>query len=168
MTTRRCSLLWAPALAAIALATSCSGDGCTNNRNSIPLAGFYDYATREPVSVSGLGVAGVGAPGDSLLLDPARTAHQVYLPFRGGQSSTQFKFTSGIMADVVTFDYESYPYFDGEECGAMWRYRITSVTHNGLLIDSIAITDPLITNIERERIMFFVTATPADGEEDEQ
>lgn len=152
------SLLFAAMLA------SCSGDGCTNNRNAIPLAGFYDYASREPVTIGGLAIAGVGAPNDSLLLDPSKSSHQVYLPFRGAQKSTQFKFSSGNFAEVVTFTYDSYPYFDGEECGAMWRYRITSVSHSGLIIDSIAVTDSLVTNIERERIMFFVTVAESDQE----
>ncbi len=147
-----------------ALLASCSGDGCTNNRNSIPLAGFYDYASREPVAVSGLAIAGVGAPNDSLLLDPSTSSHQVYLPFRGAQKSTQFTFSSGGFADVVTFNYDSYPFFAGEECGVMWRYRITSVSHAGFIIDSIAVTDSLITNMERERIMFFITVAESDQE----
>lgn len=144
-------------VAAFALC-GCSSDGCTNNQNSIPLAGFYDYATREPLSISGLEVLGVGAPNDSLLMEASETAHQVYLPFRGADASTVFEFRNGQFVDVVTFNYESYPYFAGEDCGAMWRYRITGVECRGFLIDSIAITDSLITNVERERIMFFITA----------
>lgn len=146
------------ALLAIAgVLNSCSGDGCTNNRNSLPLAGFYDYETREPVNVSNLSVGGLGAPGDSLLLDPATSSHQVYLPFRGDEDLTSFEFQDGYVSDELTFHYDSYPYFDGEECGAMWRYRITDFEFNGTIIDSIAVTDPLITNIERERIMIFVS-----------
>lgn len=137
----------------------CSSEGCDNNRNSIPMAGFYDYETLESLTISGLGVTGVGAPGDSLLLDPAKSAHQVYLPFRGAEQTTSFLFTSGSLVDSLRFDYESYPYFDGEDCGAMWRYRITSVNWTGCLIDSVSVTDSLITNIERERIMIFFTVS---------
>lgn len=152
------------AVAAALGATSCSSDGCTNNRNSIPMAGFYDYASRESLTVSGLGVSGVGAPNDSLLLDPSKSAHQVYLPFRGANDRAEFRLTHGAFSDHIEFRYEAYPYFDGEECGAMWRYRITDVSWSGLLVDSVAVTDSLITNIERERIMIFITVPTAEEE----
>lgn len=165
MTTPHAPRILLASLAAVVLLSACSGDGCTNNQNSIPMAGFYDYVSREPISISGLAVSGVGAPNDSLLLEPSTSAHQVYLPFRGAESSTEFYFALGEFADVVTFNYEAYPYFAGEECGAMWRYRITSVEHAGFIIDSIAVTDSLITNIERERIMIFISpATDSDDD----
>lgn len=157
----------ASALAAVCLAAAlagCSSDGCQHNRSSIPMAGFYDFASREPLNVSGLAVSGVGAPGDSLLLDADTNSHQVYLPFRGSQPTADFRFAYGAFADHVEFTYESYPYFDGEECGAMWRYRITGVRWSGLLIDSVAVTDSLITNIERERIMIFITVPEPEPE----
>lgn len=147
-------------LAALAVAVgvaSCSSDGCTNNRNSIPMAGFYDLATGNSVSVQRLKVYGLGAPNDSLLLDTARSEHQLYLPLRGTQTRTAFVFDAGTVYDTLTIDYESYPYFDGEDCGAMWRYLITDVRYNRTLIDSVLVTDPLITNIERERLMIFLS-----------
>lgn len=149
-------------IACVSVVIGCSSDGCEHNRNSIPMAGFYDYKTKNALTVSGLSVAGVNAPNDSLLLDPARSSHQVYLPFRGSQTEASFMFSSGGVGDIVTFHYESMPYFDGEECGAMWRYRIIDVEHRGLIIDSISVTDPEITNIERERIMIFLTATDSE------
>lgn len=154
-----------PAVALLAAVSSCSSEGCTNNQNSIPMAGFYDSATGDPLTISGLSVSGVGNPNDSLLLDSKHNAHQVYLPFRGSQTQTAFYFSSGDFSDVVTFHYDSYPYFDGEDCGAMWRYVITDVTHTGLIIDSVKVTDPLITNIERERIMIFLTLPEPEPEE---
>ena len=147
------------AVLCLGIICGCSSMGCDNNRNSIPMAGFYDYKTKESLNVRGMAVSGVGAPNDSLLLDPARSAHQVYLPFRGNKTETSFLFSSGNVADVVTFKYESFPYFDGEECGAMWRYKITEVEFSGELLDSISVVDADITNIERERIMIFLTAT---------
>lgn len=140
-----------------ALSVSCSSDGCTNNRNSIPMAGFYELSSGRQLSVSGLEVYGVGAPNDSLLLDTLRNSQQVYLPLRGAQTQTSFMFKAGDVADVLTLTYDSYPYFDGEDCGAMWRYVITGVDYDRTLIDSVLVTDPVITNIERERLMIFLT-----------
>lgn len=131
------------------------------------MAGFYDYSTRESLTISDLEVYGVGAPNDSLLLDPVRNAHQVYLPFRGKDATASFKFIyADELANEVTFTYRSYPFFDGENCGAMWRYEITGVEVSGNgIIDSVSVTDPLITNIERERIMFFFTVPDLPAEE---
>ncbi len=142
-------------LAAIALA-SCSNEGCLNNRNSIPMAGFYMLEGEQPISVSKLAVYGIGSPGDSLLLDTVRSNHQIYLPLRGDLDCAGFVFSSGDLDDTLTITYKSWPYFDGEDCGAMWRYELTSVHYNRTLIDSVLITDPLITNIERERLMIFL------------
>lgn len=146
------------------MADGCASDGCTNNQNAIPMAGFYDSATGDPLTITGMSVSGVDAPNDSLLLAPGNNAHQVWLPFRGTKDETAFCFTSGDISDVVTFCYDSYPYFEGEDCGAMWRYVITDVSCSGRFIDSVKVTDPVITNIERERIMIFMTLPEADNE----
>lgn len=135
---------------------SCSGDGCINNRNSIPLAGFYSLPDEQQVTVSRMPIYGLGAPNDSSLLDTATNSQQVYLPLRASQTQTSFVFDGGTIFDTLTINYESYPYYDGEDCGAMWRYLIHDVQYTRNMIDSVLVTDPLITNIERERLMIFL------------
>lgn len=143
------------ALTAVAL-HGCSDQGCMNNRNSIPMAGFYLLQGEQSVSVSNLEVFGVGAPGDSLLLDTVRSAHQIYLPLRGDIPRAQFVFRSGDVDDTLTVDYTAWPYFDGEDCGAMWRYELQNVSWQRTLIDSVRVTDKFITNQEREQLMIFL------------
>lgn len=147
------------------LFASCSGEGCTNNRNSIPLAGFYELDTENKVSVRRMPVYGIGAPNDSSLLDTARNSQQVYLPLRGNRTQTAFVFDGGAIKDTLTINYESYPYFDGEDCGAMWQYLIHNVEYTRNFIDSVLVTDPLINNQERERLMIFLHLPEADKEE---
>lgn len=150
-------LLWyIVALLGVMLIASCSGEGCTNNRNSIPLAGFYELATEQQLTVSHMPIYGVGAPNDSSLIDTLRNSQQVYLPLRGNKTQVAFVFDGGSVKDTLTINYESYPYYDGEDCGAMWRYLIHDVSHTRNFIDSVLVTDPLITNIERERLMIFL------------
>ena len=61
--------------------------------------------------------------------------------------------------DIVTFDYESQPFFASEECGAMYNYRITRCTTTYNLIDSVVVADSLITNTDRLRLtIYFRTA----------
>ena len=45
----------------------------------------------------------------------------------------------------------------------MYHYRITAYTYTTHLIDSVAVTDSLITNIDRETIqIYFRTAEPSE------
>lgn len=147
-------------LTAVALAATwgCASNGCLDNQNSIPKAGFYSYLTGQPVLVAGLTVGGVGAPGDSLLLKNG-SASELYLPFRSATDEVSFLFSAGdstsVISDELTFTYESIPYFVDSECGAMYRYRITGVWYDGVFIDSVGITDSLITNVDFERIKIY-------------
>ncbi len=141
---------------------SCSTDGCTENQSSIPLAGFYAVETGEAIAISQLDIYGIGASGDSLLLEGFSTAKQIYLPLRSTQNNTAFcfhytQFGDSITAynDTIWFEYETTPYFVSEECGAMFQYKITSLRHTNIIIDSISLIDPYITNIDVERIKIF-------------
>lgn len=155
------------AAAMLLAAAGCSTGACYDNQNSLPKAGFYSAATGEAVSVSGVAIGGVGAPGDSLLCSASETLSEVYLPFRPKESSTQFAFTVGMFADVVTFTYETIPYFASADCGAMWRFRIKSVSWAGSMIDSIAVVDSLITNADVEQLKIFLNPTEQDDETEE-
>lgn len=160
-----------------AFLTGCNSSGCLDNRNSLPLAGFYDASTGDAVSVSGLSIGGVGAPGDSLLADAGKNIHSIYLPFRSTQDETTFVFSTKaktnvaeepddmVLSDYVTFRYESIPYFASADCGAMYRYRILAVDHTSLFIDSVGIIDSLITNTDMERIKIYLRHDPTTDEE---
>lgn len=143
---------------ALAALWSCASNGCLDNQNSLPKAGFYSFATGQQVSVVNLSVGGVGAPGDSMLLKNG-SASEIYLPFRSTANEASFLFSTGdssaIVTDQLTFAYENIPYFVDSECGAMYRYRITDVYYEGVIFDSVGITDSLITNVDVERIKIY-------------
>ncbi|MDE6048775.1 MAG: hypothetical protein K2G09_03675 [Paramuribaculum sp.] len=143
---------------ALALAWSCNTVGCLQNQSSLPLAGFYDSATDKAISVDSLRVYGIGAPNDSSLIS-TRTASMVYLPFRSDASSTSFCFRYLAKAldypelnDTITFTYTSQPRFVSEECGAMYVYTITGVTHTSHIIENVVVTDSFINNLDNQRI----------------
>lgn len=166
--------IYTAAIACALVAASCSTDGCLDNQNSIPLAGIYSAETGSPVSLSGIQIMGVGAPNDSLLV-ASGSVQQVYLPMRSTANTTEwcFHYTQpGIdteaFNDYIRFTYTSEPYFASEECGAMYRYHITEVEYTTNLLESVEITDSLITNTDVERIrLYFRTATPPDPDEGE-
>ena len=151
---------------------SCNTTGCTDNQNSIPLAGFYSMSTGKAITVDSIGIGGVG--NDSLFYGPDDKLSQAYLPFRSADKSTAYyiRYMSRDLdfpelIDTIKFSYTSQPWFASEECGAMYRYMITGMDYTRHLIDSVGIVDSLITNAEMERIhIYFRTQEP--GEEVEQ
>ena len=160
--------LFFPALIVLsAVMAGCSTGACYDNQNSLPKAGFYSASTGNAVSVSGLSVGGAGAPNDSLLCGPSETVTEVYLPFRPDEKSTSFTFKSGLFADLVTFTYETTPYFASADCGAVWRFRIRSVNWSGTLIDSIAVVDSVITNVDAMQLKIFLNDSGPEDEETE-
>lgn len=165
------SMVVAALLAAIA--GGCSTDGCLNNQNSLPLAGFYSSATGSAVSIDSVDIGGVGAPDDSLLHHTGVTVSEIYLPFRSAKKVTSFYFhytqyniSSDEYNDTITFHYDSEPYFASEECGAMYRFRITDVVYTRHLIDSVGVTDSLITNIDFQRIKIFMRTSQGGDQDD--
>lgn len=157
---------------AVILLTGCNTSGCTDNRNSIPLAGLYSYETLQSITVTQLTIGGVGAPNDSLITSN-QSVSQVYLPFRADSGETSFFFHYGqtgidddAFNDTINFTYSSLPYFASADCGAMYRYIIQGLTYTRHLIDSVGLVDSIITNADIEKIhIYFRTA---DEEEDDE
>lgn len=157
---------WGIAVGLLAV-VGCSTGACYDNQSALPKAAFYIAKpdTIVAAAVSGMSVSGIGAPGDSLLLASDKSARWVYLPFRPNAGVTEFKFASGLFADVVTFTYTTRPYFASEECGAMYVFDITDCTWRGTLIDSVAVTDSTVTNIDLERIKIIFHPTEEDDDQ---
>ena len=158
---------------AIGIIAGCSDTGCLDNRSSIPYAGFYSYQTKQAIVLEGVEIGGIGAPNDSLLMKPEDRKTTIYLPFRFEYNNTSF-FIRYVtldpdlpgLADTLRFTYTSTPYFASEECGAMYNYQIETLNYTRHIIDSIAITDSLITNIDTQRIkIYFRTSEPDEGGE---
>ena len=168
-------LLLSIAALCTAVLQGCNAAGCTDNKSSLPLAGFYSYQTLQPVTINDISVGAVGAPNDSLLLEKGSAA-RLYMPFNIGKNSTTYfiRYTAEGLDDpryfdTITFNYNRVPYFASEECGAMYSYEITSVTNTSHRIDSLAITRPFINNADRESIqIYFNTSTPDNNEEPQQ
>lgn len=173
MSSRILNILSLIVLSAVSFAalTACSAVGCTENQNSVPLAGFYSMPTGQAIVIDSISVMGNGAPGDSMLVRPSQRLSQTYLPFRSAHVSSTFiiKYEQKALAqydlqDRVTFYYDTTPWFASEDCGAMYHYRITRVDHTMVFLDSVGVSDSLITNIEKESIqLFFRTGEEADN-----
>ncbi len=151
----------------------CNTSGCTENMSSLPLAGFYAYDSKQPVTLDSLAIHGIGAPGDSALLAMGEDASLIYLPLRSDMAMTQYciaygwiPFNEPAFNDTITMVYTSTPYFASEECGAAYRYRLHQIDYTHHLLDSVGVSDSLITNIDRERLQLYFkvsTSLPANS-----
>lgn len=163
------SLLAVAAISAwMLMLVGCNTNGCLENRNSVPLAGFYSDSTLRPITIDSIQITGEGMPEDDPLLDAGTRVKEIYLPMRSTHQSTSWVFSYKQknldfpeLNDTITFDYDSTPFFAGNECGVVYYYHITHMDYTSHLIDSVAITDSLITNVDVERIqIYFRTAQP--------
>lgn len=148
---------------------SCNTQGCTDNHSAIPLAGFYNSADGSSVTVDSLLIHGIGAPGDSAVAGPGTSISEVYLPMRSTRSTTSwciaYKWASTDfeeLNDTITFEYEALPYLAGDECGAMYNYHIQRVSYTTHIVDSVGISDSLITNNNLEQIQIYFRVASED------
>lgn len=151
---------------------ACNNDGCLENGSAIPLAGFYSSETGAAISLNTVSVLGVGAPDSTMMLSAGSSASEVYLPMRSQYSTTEWHLIykqDGLegIEDYIKFTYDSQPHFASQECGAMYFYKITDVEYSTFMVDSVAVTDSLITNVDRQRIrIYFRTASPGEDEQE--
>lgn len=150
----------------VACISSCGNGECYDNQNTLPLAGFYSMQTKSAITVDSLTIYGIGAPGDSILLDNG-TKSSLYMPLPLSGNSTSYVFHYNQLAldyielnDTLTIDYNSFPQFVSEECGVIYKYEVDKFSYTKHLIDSIAIPSMEFNNIDTEKIqIFFRTAS---------
>lgn len=156
------------ALSAVLSFVSCNTAGCTENRNAVPLAEFCNSTTGDAIALDSVEISGVEVPSDTVLTTAGTTVSQVYLPMRPTHNSLSWCIAYRWKAldfpelnDTIEFDYDSDPYFASEECGVIYRYHITRMSHTCHLIDSVAVVDSLVTNIDKTyvKIYFRVSET---------
>lgn len=166
------ALVLGASLICLTFMAACNETGCLDNRSSIPYAGFYSYETRQAITIDSVEIGGVGAPNDSLLMNADDRYSNLYFPFRFEHDNTSFfiryvskELNFPWLVDTIAFSYTSIPMFVSEECGAMYQYRVENMRYTRHIIDSVALTDSLITNLDIERIkIFFRTQQPGDDE----
>lgn len=151
----------------------CNTAGCLENKSSVPLAEFYSSGEQKAVSITGIRIHGIGAPGDSAVVNG--NAAQAYLPLRSSHdmvkwciSYAQASVSAPEFNDTLTMVYSSQPYFASQECGAMYTYHFERVSCTTHLIDSVAILDSLVTNVDIPQLRIYFRTMPAEPEIPEQ
>lgn len=147
----------------IILTWGCSSDECLQNRNALPLAGFYNsFEPTQTVAIDSLEVYGVGAPGDSILSTGTQALSKLYLPFRLDSDTTRYVFrylhkelAQQNIRDTVTFIYSRDPRFVSSACGVSYVFGIKEIRSTGLLIDSVTCPMGEITNKDSENLSIY-------------
>lgn len=143
--------------------TGCSNEECYENKNSLPLAGFYSSAEKpQSVTISNISIYGIGAPGDSILHDSASSLSQTYLPFQINSETTSYviaylqgELGKNEVKDTITFNYEIVPWFVSSACGAVYNYKIKEIETTHHVIDSVTCPEGEITNLNKENLKIY-------------
>ena len=144
------------------LLISCNTSGCTEMRTSVPRADFYSAETEQKIIIDSLEIVGIGAPNDSILYKSGERLSSIYLPMPALIDKVEWRI--GYMqknlrefdiADTIKMKYKRYPWFAGEECGAMYKYKITELSYTQNLIDSIGLVDSLVINVDEPTLNIY-------------
>lgn len=147
--------------------TACSTEECYDNKNTLPQAGFYmvDDGSISQVSVSGMEVYGIGAPGDSVLSTGSSSVSELYLPLRIDSDMTSYVFKFYLdrsqeppitVSDTVKFSYSAAPRFVSAACGVSYVYDIEDIRNTGHMIDSVVCVTPQVTNAAVENFRIYI------------
>lgn len=156
----------------VVMVAACSSDECLDNKNALPLAGFYSSEeVPRQISIDSISIFGIGAPGDSILQDSVRGLTQSYLPFRIDREETSYviQYLSGDLgryhiADTITFSYDLKPWFVSSACGVSYDYGITSIETTHHVIDSVRCPYGEITNANIENLKIYFRVAESGGE----
>ena len=148
----------------LTILVSCSSGECMDNKNSMPLAGFYSSEpSPQQISIDSISVYGLDAPEKSLILDSVDNVKEVYLPFRiDGPLTTyiidyhQKSIEDSRLNDTITFRYEIIPFFMSKECGAIYKYKIEEIATTNHLIDSVTCPLGIIDNVASENLKIYL------------
>ena len=147
----------------ILIGLGCSSDECMQNKNALPLAGFYNtFNPTQTITIDSLQVYGIGAPGDSILSAGTTNVSELYLPFRLDSDTTRYVFrylhkelAAFNLRDTVTFIYTREPRFVSSACGVSYVFTIKDMEVKGEIIDSVTCPAGEVTNMATENLHIY-------------
>ena len=139
------------------------GNGCFENRTSIPKVAFYaSNAPERAISIDSISVYGVGQKTGAMIVDCGKRVTSLSLPFRNDADTTQYVVQYDMKAlaqygicDTLTFVYTRYPHFISADCGVTFNYRIDHFQYTTHMLDSAALMVEEVTNIDQETLRLY-------------
>lgn len=139
------------------------GNGCFENRTSIPKVAFYaSNAPERAISIDSISVYGVGQKTGAMIVDCGKRVTSLSLPFRNDADTTQYVVQYDMKAlaqygicDTLTFVYTRYPHFISADCGVTFNYRIDQFQYTTHMLESAALMVEEVTNIDQETLRLY-------------
>ena len=139
------------------------GNGCFENRTSIPKVAFYaSNAPERAISIDSISVYGVGQKTGAMIVDCGKRVTSLSLPFRNDADTTQYVVQYDMKAlaqygicDTLTFVYTRYPHFISADCGVTFNYSIDHFQYTTHMLDSAALMVEEVTNIDQETLRLY-------------
>jgi hypothetical protein len=146
--------------------TSCKkGDYCALDVTSLMNIGFYKMQDDEMKSLTMTNLLAQGNTVDSVISESSVT--KISLQLSNDADSSVYIFTMTIsdtsivdtvstFTDTIKFNYTRQLFLLSYECGFMYNYTITDIQNTHNIIDTITITERLISTADAEnlRILF--------------
>jgi len=123
---------------------------------SILLATFMNSETNKAIT-SKVSALGIGL--DSYLVKDT-TINEILLPF-SSTDTTSYLITFDSQIDTITFLHQTFQKYDSMESGFYYEFKLDSIIFSHNRIDSIQITDSLITKKWHENIKLYIRPLPA-------
>lgn len=131
---------------------------CLSSQHAVQTGFYSSYATTDKDTlVEKLWVRGVGGP-DTLINDTTSVS-KLFLPlsFETDTTAFVFPFVDGKLVDTVRFVTDKELIFVSGECGYYFKFHIREVLHTKIVVDSVAILNPIVDyNENRENVKFYL------------
>ena len=150
----------------IFLVSSCeSGEGvCTTDVISRVNAGFYvrDSLGERDTLLNNFTFFGTLRP-DSLLYDSANGVKKIIFPLpHSTESYTSFVFSADTLTDIIYIYHTPSQVLVSYACGFTVNHNIYWVSYDTLLIDTVAIRDPIVNLTDGENLKIYIKPAVAD------
>lgn len=119
---------------------------------------FLNSVTKKEMS-STISVWGIGV--ESLWLKDT-VLQKIILPL-SSNDTTNYLITFDSLADTITFIHRTYQKYASMETGFYFEFKLKSIDYTRNRIDSIQITDSLVTTQWHENIKLYLRPLPAGG-----
>ncbi|MDR2840834.1 MAG: hypothetical protein LBV75_06165 [Paludibacter sp.] len=103
--------------------------------------------------IDSLTIQGIGS--DSLLYENKKNLHEIFLPLKKNENSTQFVILFNQTADTITIQHLNSNYFISLACGCEIVQNIENVTFTHNYIDSLQIINPAINLLDVKNIKIY-------------
>ena len=146
------------------LLTACQGDEVCEDQTSNDLRLRFYLAgaeTESPISIDSLIIFGLGNEHD-LIYNGEDAVSLAGLPMDPGSDSCGFVLVAGNRRDTLMISYNREVHFLSAECGFTMFFHILEKEYTSNLIDTVVVSNPLVSNVFNEHIKVFMVAVDHD------